>query len=511
MIVTRFEGRLGNQLFQYATGRCLSYKHNTELKIDIMLARIDFRESFYKLKNFNVVENFATPNDIHSLKLIKESQVKNVDEIINAPDNVYLHGYWQNEKYFSEIRDILLREMTLKNPLSKISALWKEKILSSTCAVSVHVRHGDYTTYGARNSFGVLSTEYYFDCVEELKKTFSDITIFVFSDDIQWCKSNLNFDVPTEFVEGCEYDFEELYLMSCCKHNVVANSTFSWWGAWLNPNPNKKVFTPDPWGFKNKRGARDLPETWIRMPAEYFSDMPPLLSVIVYVENNSPQNNLSLSSIIGQEYKDYEVILIDASSSGNEEIRQRFGGYKNVTILTTGSHTKKFSAWNKALEVARGDYVSFLATKEFLFPNTVKLLSDVSSILFGNSSYLNPSEKIPQIICATQRLEEDANGNSVIKNLPDKKFSVRTEHSFENLKTFVELKISNDQKLMALATKNINSLVGTKFFKRQFLKDNKIQFPVKGGADGELLFVINALLQAEKITFVPSVFYGRLK
>ena len=495
MITTHIMGGIGNQLFQYAFGRYLAHKHNTELKLDIRQCAVQEKNShhaYYRLDEFNILENFATDEEITNLKVVKENPANEgffVSEFADAPDNVLVHGFWQNEKYFAEIRDILLKELTLKNPLGKNSATWKEKILSANCAVSLHIRHGDYLTSLIRNGeYGKqISLDYCSDCLAELRKDCLHITVFVFSDDIEWCKENLKFGVPTEFVEGCETDAEELYLMSICKHNIIYNSTFSWWGAWLNQNPDKKVFVPNSWaGTMQNSVSIDVKDN-----ARPLANFPPMLSMIVYVEDNLPTINLSLSSMLSQNFPDYEIILVDTSTDGSGEFCRQFLKDKKITLLTVNDSTKKFTAYNKALEVARGDYILFLTAKEFLFSTVAKSLAQffydyLKKYIEPRGRYISVSNYLndyPDVICTTQFLEEDAKGSIVINGLPDKKFSLKVDAAFQNLNTFVEIEIPAEQKLMALATKGINNLVGTKFFKRQFINENNIRFD--GGADGQ--------------------------
>lgn len=167
MIITQLSGGLGNQLFQYAAGRCLAHRLNTEFKVDANYyenSSGSYHES-YKLKNFNVQENFATKEEIESLPHVFERSVNGVPgvfnpAIFNIPDNIYLSGCFQSEKYFADIADIIRREFTLKNPLGKNSAAWRDKILAAKCAVSLHVRHGDYLTYESRIVRGLLPVSY---------------------------------------------------------------------------------------------------------------------------------------------------------------------------------------------------------------------------------------------------------------------------------------------------------------------------------------------------------------
>ena len=495
MVITHIMGGLGNQLFQYALGRCLAHKHNTKLKLDAPPTKDNSTKhhAYYRLAEFNVQENFATAEEIQTLQRVEESPVMEgifVPDFLNTPDNIFLYGFWQNEKYFIEIRDILLSELTLKNPLGKNSANWKEKILSANCAVSLHVRHGDYVTYHASSVLGVVPKSYYSTCLNELRKDFSDITVFVFSDDLKWCKKNLKFDVPTEFVEGCETDAEEMYLMSICKHNIIPNSTFSWWGAWLNQNPDKRVFAPQPWVLLRSPDKKAfIPENWTRFSVDYFSDIRKMLSILVYVGDNSSKVNLTLQSILKQNFRAYEIILIDGSTDGSGKICRQFAPDERVTILKIDSSSDKFSSWNKALEVARGDYVLFLTSNDFIFPHAANIISSICETVFhkkgdNREGYIayDDYEKInPNIICATQNIEEDENGTIVINGIPNKKFSLKVDASFQNLNATTEWSVPDNQKLIALGTQGINSRVGTKFFKRQFLNENNIRF-IGGGS-----------------------------
>lgn len=528
MIVTHIMGGLGNQLFQYALGRALAHRHNAELKLDITDTEASkfSHHNYYRLGEFNVQENFATAEEFKNLPRIVEknsSQPNFQPEILDAPDNIWLHGYWQSEKYFSDIADILRRELTLKNPLGEISSSWLKKILDAECAVSLHVRHGDYLTPLIRNNSGILPLDYYKTCVDELKKDFPNLILFVFSDDLTWAKENLNFGVPIEFVEGCERDAEEMYLMSRCQHNIISHSTFSWWGAWLNPNPDKKVFAPYPWS-RSSNGFHDIfPESWIKIPVDYEKsareNFPPFLSLIVYVENNADTISFALSSVVSQNFKDYEIIVVDTSTDSSGEFCRRFAGNFKVTFLQANPSTGKFTSWNLGVECSRGEYVLFLTAKDFLISNAAEMLAQfMYNYLKGivevkNETYIgskNYGEVFPNIVCATQRLAEDDAGTLTISGLPDRKFTLTVDAPFQNLKAITELEIASAQKLILLGTNQLNNLIGTKFFRRDFLNENKIRFDENLSADAELKFLVDAFLGTEKITFMPQVFYGRL-
>ncbi|MBR5914038.1 MAG: alpha-1,2-fucosyltransferase [Selenomonadaceae bacterium] len=522
MIITTLYGGLGNQLFQYAAGRYLAWKHKTKLKLDLTQCNLNTNShhAFYNLGAFNIQENFATESEIGNLPVVNNKNPWIFEpHILNLSNNICLKGFWQSEKYFVGIEDILRKEFTLKNPLGKNSAAWKEEILASKCSVSVHIRHGDFITYYARNTIGLLPLHHYDVCIKQLQEKYSDLTVYVFSDDLQWCKENFKVDAPTKFVEGCEHDFEELYLMSLCHHNILSRGTFSWWSAWLNKNPDKKIFAPYPWQLCINYESDIIPDSWIKIPADYSSWMPPMLSIIVYIENDLPTINLLLQSVLMQNFRDYEIILVDASVDYSRKFCHQAALDERVTTLKVDSSTNKFTAWNKGLDVARGDYVTFMTAKNFLFPYSVAIFSGICEQIFKQYSntrenyitYKNYDYYLPNIVCATQMIEEDERGEINVNGIPNKKFSPKIDPAFQNLNGITEVEIPNQQKLLAIGSNGINGLVGTKFFKHKFLNENKIRFNENEGVDAELKFIVDAFMSTEKITFASALFYGRLK
>lgn len=289
MIIVKVIGGLGNQLFQYALGRTIAHKNNTVLKIDITSFKTYNRK--YALDNFNIIENFATEEEIRHLKysnrlkhlaykltkssklFYKQSFINELDfafdqNIFKSPSNVYLEGYWQSEKYFKEAGDIIRNEFTIKSKAEGINKEIAEEI-NSCEAVSVHVRRGDYVTNLETNKFhGLCSLEYYKEALNKITSCIENPHFFVFSDDPKWAQDNLNFDYPSRFIthNGTEKNYEDLRLMSLCKHNIIANSSFSWWGAWLNKNLDKMVVAPRKWFNNTSVDTSDLiPENWIKI------------------------------------------------------------------------------------------------------------------------------------------------------------------------------------------------------------------------------------------------------
>jgi Glycosyl transferase family 11 len=300
MIIVKLIGGLGNQMFQYAIGRHLSERLSTLLKLDLSEFETDkFRR--YSLHYFNIRQYIATETEIQAVKepvmkrseqvvakilwqlgfsqiankmqptgniINEKEECKFAPEVLSNSGNLYLQGFWQSELYFVDIRKILLREFTIKHLQSSYCSEIEAEI-TSTASVSLHVRRGDYARNPKTNEYhGLCSLEYYQRAVEKILTILPNPHFFVFSDDLLWVKQEFKFDIPMTLVGDTSNteDYEELWLMSRCQHQIIANSSFSWWGAWLNPNPNKIVCAPYRWFNSAPIDPRDLiPETWIKL------------------------------------------------------------------------------------------------------------------------------------------------------------------------------------------------------------------------------------------------------
>ena len=177
-------------------------------------------------------------------------------------------GLYQSEEYFNNIKDVIKKEFTLKNPLGNEAGASEKEMNNSLFPISLHIRRGDYVKNKiVREILGTLPLEYYKQAINFVTKNIKNPTFFIFSDDIEWAKENLKTSLPTVFVskQGIK-DYEELILMSKCKHNIIANSSFSWWGAWLNQNSDKIVIAPKQWFVdKTVDEANILPEGWVAL------------------------------------------------------------------------------------------------------------------------------------------------------------------------------------------------------------------------------------------------------
>ncbi len=287
MILVKLRGGLGNQLFQYALGRNLALKNNTELVLDI--ADIDsykYGIRTYSLSHFNIKARIATTDDLNKFKqspfvkftdLFKTYYKKNIiiekqfgfdKRILNIKPPSYISGfsYWQNEKYFKEIEDTIRRDLTLKGPQIDEFNKIRNSIITSN-SVSLHIRRTDYLIKKHQDIYTQCKPDYYKDALQIINSKYPNSKVFVFSDDIVWVKNNLNLTSATIYVsDGKLTDYQELILMSSCKNNIIANSTFSWWGAWLNNNKNKIVISPKNW-YTDGKTCEDglIPKTWIKI------------------------------------------------------------------------------------------------------------------------------------------------------------------------------------------------------------------------------------------------------
>lgn len=277
MIIVKLQGGLGNQMFQYALGRNLSLIHNVPFKIDSSyLRKPNQSRRTFLLDGFNIAATEATVAEIAQYRstfqkvldwLRPEPKRKKVLE--HSPDfdpsllkrsDGYFDGHWHNKKYFQANEQTIRKDFTLKNPFGASARETSEKIKSEHNATSLHIRRGDYVTISKIAAVhGTLPLSYYETACEIILDKNPDAHFFISSDDIAWSKANFPKNLPATFISSPEIsECEELTLMSMCKHNIIANSTFSWWGAWLNTNSDKIVIAPKDWYHDPNRNAWEL-------------------------------------------------------------------------------------------------------------------------------------------------------------------------------------------------------------------------------------------------------------
>lgn len=261
MIISKIIGGLGNQMFQWAFGRSLALEKNTYMHIDIdgynnqigLTPRRFELELFNNLK-YQTCNKKNLPSDQYWAILRDGFNYLNaISQIESLSCNIYLDGYWQSEYYFQKHKDVVYSDFS-----PSFEEIIKCKTLIEPDSVSIHVRRTDYVTSNGYHPIQPISYfSYAIDAIGDYNK------LYVFSDEIDWCKTNLKFKNMV-FMEG-RSGIEDMRLMSFCKHNVIANSSFSWWAAWLNQNPYKKIVAPKNWfGAQANLNASDIvPAEWI--------------------------------------------------------------------------------------------------------------------------------------------------------------------------------------------------------------------------------------------------------
>lgn len=286
-IIIKIQGGLGNQMFQYALGISLAQDSSKKVYFDA---------DFYQQKHFFVtpwsyaLDYFNTHPEIIHLKIT--TKVKNVildiltrikpelstyylrnmspqhlQTLISKVGNFYLDGYWQNEQFFIHHQDLIRSEFKIITPINAINKKWMECIQKEN-SVCVHIRRGDYVSDPRANKHhGTCSVNYYEQAIEYMQKHVDNPVYFIFSDDLNWVKENIPIPSPCYYMDhnNTDKNYDDLYLMSNCKYFIIANSSFSWWGAWLSNYSNKIVIAPNRWTNDLVNTVDIIPDAWIRI------------------------------------------------------------------------------------------------------------------------------------------------------------------------------------------------------------------------------------------------------
>lgn len=296
MVIVRLWGGLGNQMFQYAAARRLALVNDAPLKLDLgWFANIpsgDTRRR-YELHVFNSVQEVALPGEVRALrgvdirrwpKILKrvvnssglfmkqtcqrEKHYHFDPEVLQFRGDVYLDGFWQSEKYFADVAEIIRTEFAIGSAPEPLNKEIGDTIQSCE-AVSLHLRRGDYIADKKTAQYhGVSPLKYYQAAIAEIRARVANPHYFVFSDEPEWAKSNLRVDEPMTYIEhnGPDKAYEDLRLMSLCRHHIIANSSFSWWGAWLSAYPARIIIAPQKWFNRDDIDTSDLvPEGWLQL------------------------------------------------------------------------------------------------------------------------------------------------------------------------------------------------------------------------------------------------------
>lgn len=286
MIQVHLAGGLGNQLFQYAAGRALALRHDTDLLLDTRsLGRKGPAHSVFGLHHFAIKARIGTAAELppdrsrrlaYSLwrgfgrapQFLRERGLGLNRGVLTAPDGTYLHGYFQSESYFADATHRLRQDLAFADPPKGKNTDWLTRIAADETAVSLHVRRGDYVADAkSLRSQGICDAAYYRRAVAALTAQSGKRHVFhVFSDDPEWARANLKLGAEMIVLShnGPDTPHEDLRLMAACHHHIIANSTFSWWGAWLDPRPDAITVAPAQWFANPTLSNPDiLPARWL--------------------------------------------------------------------------------------------------------------------------------------------------------------------------------------------------------------------------------------------------------
>ena len=279
MVIVKIQGGLGNQMFQYAFGKALAAKFHDELIFDLSaykttnirsLGLPEFglelnellpveHDRFFEIKN-RILNKLGASN-LGSHKVHFEKEYKYYPITHNPAKNIFYFGYWQSPLYFENIADQLKKEFSL--PDFSLPKPYLDLIAAKT-TVAIHVRKGDYLEPGNARVHHNLSLQYYIEAVERSEELAPGSQYLVFSDDTDWVIENFKLPVQWQPVINSSYtDVQMMMLMSRCRHQIIANSSYSWWAAWLNPDDSKHIIAPKNWFNNGTDTPALIPENWI--------------------------------------------------------------------------------------------------------------------------------------------------------------------------------------------------------------------------------------------------------
>jgi hypothetical protein len=300
LIISRLNGGLGNQMFQYAAARALSLRTGAALKLDVSaFARDALRDYDLAPYALSAVTPLATEQELAACEqkkprglalvgkslgqslgtswgLTRPAMIPAVREahfhfdpaLAAATAPAYLTGYWQSERYFAAQADQIRRDFAAIAPLEPENAALAE-VIRASAAVSLHVRRGDYVSDARTQAVhGVCGLDYYARAMDRVEALVPNPHYIVFSDDPDWTRANLASPHAMTFVTANPpaRGYRDMQLMSMCRHHIIANSSFSWWGAWLNPRLDKTVIAPARWFASGDKDTRDLlPAAWFKV------------------------------------------------------------------------------------------------------------------------------------------------------------------------------------------------------------------------------------------------------
>lgn len=404
MIIVAFQGGFANQIFQYAFYLKLQEDFSSEqIFADISHYKNCHDHGGFKLNNFVSLNYFNGNRDNLNYFLLTEYNFFDVK--ISENTNYFAKGYWQDTKFFpkdlSNIYKIFAKEnLNIRNQNTIQQILQTE-------SVSIHVRRGDYVNNYMHGN--IANKTYYQNSIDYINSSIKNPVFFVFSDDINWCKSNLNFNNQVYYVEGNDKEVEQdIILMSNCKHNIISNSSFSWWASYLNKNENKTIITPEYW-FNQKTesvaelkvlNSTKLPNT----PKVLEKSEDPFFTIVIPVYNTASTLRRTLASVLNQTYSNIEVVIVNDKSPDNsaEIIKDYCERDRRINYVENAKNESLLAARVIGMKNGHGKYFLFLDSDDWLELNACELLfnklnnTEYDALEFGYirepARYRNPIE-----------------------------------------------------------------------------------------------------------------------
>ncbi len=382
MFVVNIKSGFGNQLFQYNFAKYLQKKYpGTDIVFNTSWFKTDAIHGGYMLGNteFNI--------NNHVYKKIKKIVTDETYDSFKADDeDVFFDGYWQNLKFFNEQN--LTIEGIFRQSLNDNNQKWLNQINNSKNSVSIHVRCGDYNNHFL---MGNIATKTYFNnAIQKILKLVKEPEFFVFSDDLEWAKKNLDFNgKKVSFITGNEKAEDnkwDIFLMSHCKYNILSNSSFSWWGHYLNNNKGKKAIIPEYWineiadSFPAVVSSLQSLKTEIKVknfPEVTKENKKPLFTIILTAYNQENCIRRAVSSILNQTFQDFELIVVDDCSTDNTpKVLSEYSKLnKKIRIIRQKMNASSHQARMTGVKNARGKYILFLDGDDFFYIDALERLN----------------------------------------------------------------------------------------------------------------------------------------
>lgn len=486
MKIVLIQGGLGNQMFQYAFYRALQVQFpNEEIKVDLSFYKKHHCHNGYELeKIFNLKPSIAKESEIVRCKQSKtyiEQEIKYYLEVFDFEGDVYFNGYWQSEKYFFDIKEQIKKDFSF--PMLTEAADKKLSLqIQESNAVSVHIRRGDYVNNPYHE---VCNIQYYEHAIKEIKKKVKIPIFFILSNDIAWCKEHFKDDNIVFIERKKQADaYRDMQMISLCKHHIIVNSSFSWWGSYLSNHIDGLKIAPKQWfaiGTFSYYINDILPNGFTKLDV-----LPePLVSVIVPVYNVEEYLRECLDSIINQTYTNLEIIIVNDCSLDNSQsiIDEYIKTDKRIQCIKHEKNKGLGEARNTGMAIAKGEYISFIDSDDYVDHSFIaKMLA------------LILKDRADVAMCTYNAFDD------VTKHIHPA-FIFNINHTKES-ESFNALDTKGD-----VMIKHVVTPVWNKFYRLTFLKDNHIQFPALIYEDTS--WGVEVLYTAKKIIYTnrPLMWY----